>query len=57
VQQHDDRAALGTAQARVENQIADRKPGLSRTHQSFLGWIGRPCQAFIARGWTKSARR
>src|SRR6476620_2688208 len=28
VQQHDDRAALGTAQARVENEIADRKLGL-----------------------------
>ena len=50
VQQHDDRAALGTAQARVENEVADRKLGLSQTHQNAFAWIRRPSQACIARG-------
>ena len=57
VQQHDDRAALGTAQARVENKVADRKLGPSQTHQNAFAWIRRPFQACIARGRTKSARR
>src|ERR1700747_3260071 len=50
VQQHDNRAALGTAQARVENEVADRKLGLSQTHQNAFAWIRRPFQACIARG-------
>jgi len=39
VQQHDDRDTLRTTQARVENEIADRKFGLRQTHQSFFGQV------------------
>jgi hypothetical protein len=57
VQQHDDRTVLGTGQPRVDNQIAHRKLGPSQAHQSFLSLGSGPFQAFVARGWTKSALR